>query len=925
MKTTLLVSFLLISLISFGQTNAGPDKTICINNETNLEGTGLPNDTFFWTSVPIDNSISNPNILTPTVSPIVTTEYTLEGRNVSPLNLVINGDFENGNTGFTSSYLHSPGSNGLWNEGTYAITNDSHFNHNNFFCNQDHTSGSTNFMAVNGAGQANVVVWSTEIDIDANTEYEFSTWVASLSPISPATLQFSINGILLGQPFHASAIPCEWNKFFELWNSGTNTSAIISIVNQNTNTNGNDFAFDDINFSFVTYSYDQCIVTVDPLPTSTFDISSQTCTADTTTITYTGTGLPTDNYIWDFDNANIISGAGAGPYLLNWNTKGIHHVQLRVEGDCISETTIKDINVHNSPNSVVTADQTEIPFGTSTFLHGQMIGNPGPVIFEWLPLDKLQNPQSQDPQTVLLEENTNYIFTVTDQSNQCKASDRITIKVTGSPLNILSLTATPQLVCMGESTNINIAIEGGSGNYELTWTSDPPGYTHTGNETQINVSPTENTSYSVIVNDGFNSLPPESIQITVLPQIEISSQNGDTIVEEGQNATFFVEAINQHSFQWQVSTDNGTNWTDISDNNIYSGTQNPQLFLNNVNLGMNNYLYRCRLEGDCNTKFSQDAKLIVMITPDFIGELQNVSVCETDIFNFQCKIQNFIEIDSFGLIFSYDSSILEFVKLEDIRPELSSINLTYNEDQIILSWQSNQGISIADASLFEFVFKAKQGGITSVEWLSDCKVKNSFGFHPTLNFTTNNIEITALPISPTLAFATPDSLNILDEIDINLEVNGGFGNELIWTKNSCDGDYLGDGNPLTLFRPDETTTYFAKWQNHCGTSECVNAEVRITEQFLFVVPNAFSPNGDGKNDEFGIISLGTLPFFELTIFNKWGQMIFKTNNQNEKWDGSFNGEKVAIGTYIWKADYQFRDKGYESNLHKESGSVTVIY
>ncbi|MFK5855016.1 MAG: hypothetical protein QM503_02720 [Bacteroidota bacterium] len=305
-----------MSLAATSQVNAGPDTVICTGEITTLQGTGPIQYTYEWTSVPHDPTISNPTILTPTVQPVVPTDYTLTGRSVSMSNLVINGNFETGsNSGFTSSYTYSPGPNGLWNEGTYAITDDASYNHNNFTCNNNHTPYGIYFMAINGAQQANVVIWTeTIVGITPNTEYEFSTYVASLSSSNPALLQFKINGVLLGEPFQASPITCQWNRFFEKWNSGTATSATISIVNQNTVGNGNDFSLDDINFSKVTYFEDECTVTIAPIPTSTFNMATQTCSNDTVIITYTGTASPSALFNWDFGIATVTGGPVPDPY-----------------------------------------------------------------------------------------------------------------------------------------------------------------------------------------------------------------------------------------------------------------------------------------------------------------------------------------------------------------------------------------------------------------------------------------------------------------------------------------------------------------------------------------------------------------------------------------------------------------------------------
>lgn len=64
-------------------------------------------------------------------------------------------------------------------------------------------------------------------------------------------LQFLINGLFLGDNFFVFFVFCEWEQFFEFWDSGSNISVDICIVNQNVVVGGNDFGLDDIFFVFV--------------------------------------------------------------------------------------------------------------------------------------------------------------------------------------------------------------------------------------------------------------------------------------------------------------------------------------------------------------------------------------------------------------------------------------------------------------------------------------------------------------------------------------------------------------------------------------------------------------------------------------------------------------------------------------------------
>jgi len=64
------------------------------------------------------------------------------------------------------------------------------------------------------------------------------------------------------------------------------------------------------------------------------------------------------------------------------------------------------------------------------------------------------------------------------------------------------------------------------------------------------------------------------------------------------------------------------------------------------------------------------------------------------------------------------------------------------------------------------------------------------------------------------------------------------------------------------------------------------------------VPSAFTPNGDGNNDVLGVLG-ASLNEFEFVVHNANGAVVFRTNNQTESWDGSFNSSVCAIGTYVY--------------------------
>ncbi|MFZ9848216.1 MAG: hypothetical protein ACO3EE_08720, partial [Flavobacteriales bacterium] len=209
------------------------------------------------------NGLSNANIKNPIASPSTTTKYKLSNRYEYPNERIINGDFELGDQNFTSQYGIDC-SQGSLEEGFYCVNNATNVYYSNWSTCTDHTSGSGNMMIINASTAAGVQLWCQNISVTTNTDYAFSTWITSVFPDNPALLQFTLNGVLLGDTFRATGTTCEWKEFYTIWNSGSATSANICIVNQNTVGWGNDFAMDDISFKPVCFSEDSVVVQVNP-------------------------------------------------------------------------------------------------------------------------------------------------------------------------------------------------------------------------------------------------------------------------------------------------------------------------------------------------------------------------------------------------------------------------------------------------------------------------------------------------------------------------------------------------------------------------------------------------------------------------------------------------------------------------------------
>jgi len=149
-----------------------------------------------------------------------------------------------------------------------------------------------------------------------------------------------------------------------------------------------------------------------------------------------------------------------------------------------------------------------------------------------------------------------------------------------------------------------------------------------------------------------------------------------------------------------------------------------------------------------------------------------------------------------------------------------------------------------------------------------------------------------------------------------------YGDSLILDAGSGNYEYTWqDGTTNQKYTVTEAGTYWVRVDNeNCYTSDTINIE--FYGNCMVFIPNVFTPNTDGYNDEFYASFNEQVASFQLTVFNRWGVEIFETNDINRHWGGKYNGTLVPKGVYYWVAEY-YCYGSVDKRILK--GSVTVIY
>ena len=116
------------------------------------------------------------------------------------------------------------------------------------------------------------------------------------------------------------------------------------------------------------------------------------------------------------------------------------------------------------------------------------------------------------------------------------------------------------------------------------------------------------------------------------------------------------------------------------------------------------------------------------------------------------------------------------------------------------------------------------------------------------------------------------------------------------------GAFINDPYSLQpIVNPPRDTNYVLTVESNEGCGTAMDTMHVFVYKDVFV-PNAFSPNNDGLNDTWNIPALSAYPDFEVTVFNRQGQIVFQNKNSNRPWNGKYKGEPQSAGVYVYVID-----------------------
>lgn len=611
-------------------------------------------------------------------------------------------------------------------------------------------------------------------------------------------------------------------------------------------------------------------ITVNDLPIVTAAVSdAEICLGESTT--FTGGGA--DTYVWDL---GVIDGTPFTPVAAGTLTYTVTGTNTTTT--CENTATV-DLLVNPAPTVTAAADFIEICLGESVILTGG-----GADTYVW----DVAGVVDGSPYTPLAAGTVTHTVTGTTTLTGCQST--ASIDITTIDLPVVTATATPTEICLGESI---IFTGGGADTY--VWdlgVVDGVAFTPIASGTFI---------YTVIGSVGASGCENSAtVTVTVSDVPSVTALVSDDEICLGSSATF--TGAGADTYTWDLGVVNGVPFTPgaagtvtytVTGTNTSSGCENTA----SVDLTVNpaptvtasaDFMEVCL--GDPVTLTGGGASTYVWDG----GGIDGVPFTPGSVGSFTFTVTG-TSVDGCT---DTESITIEVVECETV------LSLFTMDPSICIG----DCITLTDASL---------GTIESWEWDfgPDATPTTSTEQNPEVCFNTAgtfNIELTVTNVNGTTSVSnqalTVNELPVIDAqrdtiIDIGgtaeLMVVGGSGGSYLWSPAKdidcpdCD---------FTLAHPEDSTTYTVVYVDENGCSNSASMFVLVNFIEGVGVPTAFSPNGDGNNDVLYVRGFG-IEALNFVIYNRYGEVVFETSDQNIGWDGTFKNQNENPGVFTWTLQY----------------------
>jgi len=628
-------------------------------------------------------------------------------------------------------------------------------------------------------------------------------------------------------------------------------------------------------------------VTVNPLPTITFTPSNPSiCTGQSVNITASGAST----YNWSPSSG--LNNTNSATVTANPLTTTNYTVVGTSAAGCTNTGNVT-VTVNPKPTVTINPANPSICSGQSTNLVAS-----GANTYIWSPATGLN---STNTASVTASPASTTIYQVIGSTAQgCADTASVTLLVNPSP--VVTVTPNNPIICQGSSTVLNF---GGANSYSISPLTGLTGFTGT----SVSASPPNTTTYTIVGTDANGCTGTATALVTIMnpPNISINPPNPQICI----NGNIDITAVGAETYTWSpatgLSTTTGptvnaspqtsTTYT-ITGTDLF-GCVNTFTFNLNVNplpiIQVNPAVaYTCPGDfvslvagGAVHYVWSPSTGLNQTIGSQVLSNPPHpitYTVVGTDVNG--CVDSTTVSVDF------YDVPTASFIvdKTESCPP--LEVNLTSTSStNFACNWTLGDGNFSTDCNL-SYTYNAP--GVYAVYLM----VTDSNGCRHT-----SQPQILTVHALPEAQFnITPQTTTIVSPT-VLLDGLFSSANTTSWSWLINNTDSLIGAQVNYTFQDTGLFPITLYVTNSLGCVDSVTYYAKVLDDFTFFIPNAFTLNNDGLNETFGPKGIGISLDKEdylFTIFNRWGEKVFETNDFNQHWDGKKNGELCEAGVYTYK-------------------------
>lgn len=619
-----------------------------------------------------------------------------------------------------------------------------------------------------------------------------------------------------------------------------------------------------------------------------------------------------------YHNMLTIAGTGTAIDFGNINISGSYFViAVNALSGC-TEQMLGSVIVEKFPLPIANAGIDVIADEASNItLNGSASGNFGDVDYLWQPVNKLLNPTDPDATTVALYETSMFSLEVTDNQTSCVSEkDNMIVFITGGDLTV-DVIFDKNIVCPEETVKVYALPSGGSGNYSYYWHSVPEGLIATAQ--YIEVSPSVLTKYIVTVHDGDDKVM-DSATIDIYPIPQMYALLGGGGYCEGGNGKEIVLDNSEESVFYSLYRNT------IETGNYMVGNGLPISFGTYLTEG--HYSVIATNNNGCNSLMNNVVSVFTYPLPEKFTVYGGGTYCEND--------------PSLGILLESSQSGVNYELLKDAEP--TGIIIPGNDLPISFGDFDGTGYYSVEAYGDDNGCASTMNGVAALVLnpVPEINVSGSnnmcagdsvvLSVTGALNYEWNTLPPSYAPsikVSPevttvysVVGYNNYQCMNVADhEVVVNETPAITLFNDVTSETLICDpanldnyifrmnGNIVQEGNIGSWYYGSSgvlSDTIYVMATNAYGCSDTKSEFVELGNN-----PNAFSPNNDGVNDLF-------MKGYDIKVFSNWGGELY---SGSDGWDGRYNGELVAPGTYYY-VHHVYNVDG--SVLKTIKGSVTVV-